>query len=98
MRVKPVAGGAVTGGEPDVAVIDALHLFDDDALHALEFVRDDIKVKFVVHLQDHLGLDALVLETFVDAHHGKFDDVGRSTLNGRVDGIALGAEHVPTED
>ena len=50
MGVKPVAGGAVAGGESHVAVIDTFHLLDDDALDAVELAGDDVKVEFVMHL------------------------------------------------
>ena len=89
MGVEPVAGGAVAGCKAHVALVDALHFLDDNALNSVEFTGDDVKVEFVVHLQNHLGVDALVLEAAVDTHHGQFDDIGGSALNGRVDGVAL---------
>ena len=48
------------------------------------------EVEFVVHLQYHLALDMLCLETLEDVYHGYFDDVGGSTLDGSIDGVALG--------
>ena len=70
-------------------MIDTFHLLDDDALDAVELAGDDVKVEFVMHLQDHLGLDAFLLETVVDAHHRQLDDVGSGALDGRIDGVAL---------
>ena len=70
MGIEPVAGDAMAGRETHLALIDSLHFLDDDALHAVEFLGDDIKVEFVMHLENHFGLDALVLETPVDAHLG----------------------------
>ena len=52
--VEPVGGCGMAGSEVDSAMIGGLHLVDDDVLHAVEFVGNDIKVKFVVHLQNHL--------------------------------------------
>ena len=89
MGIEPVGGCSVAGGELDFTVIDALHFLDDDALHAVQFAGDDVKVEFVMHLQNHFGLDALLLESSVDAHHSQLDDVGSGALDGRVDGIAL---------
>ena len=48
--VEPVGGGAVACGEFYLAVIDALHLVDDDALDAVELAGDDVEVEFVMHL------------------------------------------------
>ena len=48
--VEPVGGGAVACGEFHLAVIDALHLVDDDALDAVELAGDDVEVEFVKHL------------------------------------------------
>ncbi len=89
MGVEPVGGGTMAGSEAHIALIDALHLLNNNVLHLVEFVGKDIKVEFVVHLQDHLGLDSLGLEAAVDAHHGELDDVGCGALDGSVDGIAL---------
>ena len=89
MGVKPVARNTMACGEPDVALVHLFHLLDDDALHGVEFVGLDVKVEFIVYLENHLGADALVGKTAVDAHHGELDDVGCGTLDGRVDGIAL---------
>ena len=89
MGIEPVAGDAMAGRETHLALIDSLHFLDDDALHAVEFLGDDIKVEFVMHLENHFGLDTLVLETPVDAHHGELDDIGRRALDGSVDGVAL---------
>ena len=59
MGVEPIACGTVAGRESDLSLVNALHLFDNDVLNAIEFAGDDVKVEFVVHLQYHLGLDAL---------------------------------------
>ena len=52
--VEPVGGCGMAGSEVDSAMIGGFHLVDDDVPHAVEFVGNDIKVKFVVHLQNHL--------------------------------------------
>lgn len=70
MGVEPVAGGTVAGRESDLSLVNALHFFDNDVLNAIQFAGDNVKVEFVVHLQYHLGLDSLLLEATVDAHHG----------------------------
>ena len=40
-------------------------------------------------MQNHLGLDALSMETLVNAHHRQLDDIGSSALDGSIDGVAL---------
>ena len=89
MGVEPVSGGTVAGRESDLALVNALHLLDDDALDLFKVTGNHIKVKFVVNLQNHFGLDALLLEAPVDAHHGEFDDIGSGALDGCVDGVTL---------
>ena len=67
-----------------------LHLFDDDMLYLFFLVRIDAEVEFVVYLENHLALDAFSLETLEDMNHCHLDDVGSSTLDGRIDGVTLG--------
>ena len=45
--------------------------------------------QFVVNLQHHAALKALLLQLFRHADHGQFDDIGRCALDGGVHGIAL---------
>ena len=87
--VEPVGAGAVAGGEAHAALVGVLHFLYHNAGHLLEFVGAYIEVEFVVHLQNHLRLDVLLLESTVDVNHGNLDDVGSGALDGRVDGIAL---------
>ena len=89
MGLEPVLAKAGICHEGNVQGEGVLHLFDDNALHFLLFLRIDGEVEFVVYLQDHLTLDALFLEAFVDADHRNFDDVCRCALDGGIDGVTL---------
>ena len=89
MSLKPVLSEAGICYEWHVQGEGILHLFDDDTLHFLLLLREDGEVKFVVNLQDHLTLDALGLETLMDADHRHLDDISSCSLDGGVDGITL---------
>ena len=59
------------------------------ALYPTLLFWNDTEVEFVVHLKNHLTADAFFLETLEDADHRHLDDVGSSTLDRCIDGIAL---------
>ena len=90
MCLEPVLTKAAIGYEGNGERERCLHLFDDDGLDTFFFFREDAEIEFIVYLQDHLASDAFGLEAVVNANHGHFDDIGSSTLNGGVDGVALG--------
>ena len=54
------------------------------------FFGQDAEVKFIVYLENHLRTDSLFAEAAVDARHCYLDDVGGTSLDRGVDGIALG--------
>ena len=66
-----------------------LHLFENDMLYLLFFIRENREVEFVVYLEDHLALDAFGLKTIEDMDHSYLDDVGCCALNRGVDGVTL---------
>ena len=88
--LKPVLTEAGVGDEGNGHVEGVLHLFQDDTLYFFLLVRIDAEVEFVVYLENHLALDAFSLETLEDMNHCYLDDVGSSTLDGRIDGVTLG--------
>ena len=90
MGFKPVVTEAGVGNEGNGHVEGVLHLFDDDMLYFFFLVRIDAEVEFVVYLQNHFGTNAFCLKTLEDMNHCHLDDVGSSTLDGRIDGITLG--------
>ena len=44
-----------------------------------------------MHLQQHLGAQALIVQPFLHPDHGQLHDVGGRALYGHVDGHSLGA-------
>ncbi len=49
----------------------------------------DVKNQFVVHLQNHGGLETFALHSGMHINHGQLHDVGSGALNGGVDGISF---------
>ena len=90
MCFQPVFAPSAVGNERDTKVIGILHLLKNDFLHRFFLLRNDVKVKFVVHLEYHFALQFKVLETLVNAYHSHLNDVCRRPLYRGVDGIALG--------
>ena len=53
------------------------------------------EIQFIVHLNEHSGLQSLFPDALVDTYHRHFDDVRRGALNGRIDGIPF--RHAPDD-
>ena len=90
MCLQPVLSFPAVGEEGDTEGEGMFHFVDDDLFHAVELLRKDRKVKFIVHLKNHFRLNAFTFKTLVDANHCHLDDVRCRALNRSVDSIALG--------
>ena len=94
---EPVLAYSTIGDEGDGKSDNALHLLKDNASHLLYLVLGDIEVEFVMHLHNHLRTERfarsgvfLGMQTMPDTDHSHLDDVGGSTLDRGINGIALG--------
>ena len=50
MRLQPVLSPTAIGLEEYLHQVGTLHLFDDDALHTVTFLREDREVEIVVQI------------------------------------------------
>lgn len=66
------------------------HFFDHKMAYGVEFALWNGEIEFVVHLQNHFGLQLFLAESVIDGDHGHLDDVGRGALDGGIHGIAFG--------
>ena len=66
------------------------HLVLNDSLQRVEFIEMRVEDQFVVYLKDHLRLHLQTFQLLMYAYHGNLDHVGRTALDGRVDGVAFG--------
>src|ERR1700722_17755694 len=84
--------------EADAGVDDQWHRERRGALHDLagqglglvDLLVGHLEQQFVVHLQQHAGLEPGGRECRRDADHGALDDVGGTALQRRIDRGALG--------
>src|ERR671925_1499891 len=89
MRLKPVAACADLDLDGDVKPYGALHLFDDERLHCLQFGHGHFEYQLVVDLQEHLCGEPLTAYAFPDVDHRQLDEVGAAPLDWGVDGHTL---------
>ena len=50
----------------------------------------EVEHQFVMHLEEHPGLQFMAGQLALDVDHRQLDHVGRGALNGGVNGVALG--------
>src|SRR6185437_4146972 len=67
-----------------------LHTYADALTYRVQRILAHLEDEFVVHLQQHVGVVAAIVQPAVDRHHRALDDVGRGALHWRVDRGALG--------
>ncbi len=66
------------------------HLLDQHAFGGFTLTGGDFEDDFVVHLQQHAGLQALFAQAAVNVDHSDLDDVRGGALNRGVEGGAFG--------
>ena len=93
MRLVPIGGGAGVDlegdGELDGGVGGVDHDAADDGDGRLDLRIGDLEDEFVMHLQEHGGVEFCAREGLLHADHGAADNVGGGALDGGVDGGAL---------
>ena len=90
MCFEPIGAPSAVGKEGYGEFDGILHLIDNQLLQLLFLFGHNGEVEFIVHLQNHLRLQAFFAHSLVDVYHRHFDDVSSSALDGCIDGIALG--------
>ena len=90
MSFKPILSYATVGDERDGEMHGVLHLVHHYLSHFLYFCLRHIEIQLVMYLHNHLRFQVLLFETPMDSDHGYLDDICRSALDRRIDGIAFG--------
>ena len=90
MCLKPIISPSRVSHERNLKCVGILHFLKHNLFNLLFLLRQNREVEFVVHLQNHLRLDALATETLVSSIHSNLDDIGCRALYRSVYGIALG--------
>ena len=91
MGLEPI--GADLDGDVNGEVLQGksvLHLAEDYVAHLFLLGTVEVEDKFVVDLEYHAGAQVVSAKLVMDAHHRYLNHVGRGTLDGHIDGIALG--------
>ena len=76
MRFKPVFAPTGICHQWHAELVGILHFFYHNLLHLFFLFWIDGEVELVVHLNNHLALDAFFSEAVEDAYHRHLDDVG----------------------
>src|SRR6266576_3855913 len=84
LRVDPILSGADTYDERHPQFANPLHLAFYKTPGRVVVVLSDTKNELVVHLQDHPGVQASLLDSGMDSDHGDLDQVRRRPLERRV--------------
>ena len=90
LQVPPVFACAYFYQQRHRQRVDLLHLIPHQGAHAIHFIFGNFENQFVVNLQGHARLQALLAESGVDADHGNLDQIGGGALQWRVHRGALG--------
>src|SRR5947209_20082778 len=91
LHVHPVLARPDLDFERHVKLHRRLHLALEDVGHPPRLLLRRFDEQLVVHLHDHLRLEARRAQRLVNPEHGDLDDVAGRPLNRHVDGLALGA-------
>lgn len=90
MGFQPVHPFTAVGDQGNLQFDCIFHFIQHDLFHFFQFVFVDVKVQFIVYLQDHLAFQPFCFEAVEDANHGNLDDVGCTALDRGVDRVSFG--------
>ena len=66
------------------------HAAGEDPAEGVFFAGGGFEEELVVYLEEHAALQSGLADFAVDTDHGELDHIGGGSLNGHVDGVALG--------
>ena len=84
MRFQPVHPFTAVGDQGNLQLDCIFHFIQYDLFYFFHFVFVDVKVQFIVYLEDHLAFQTLGFETVEDADHGHLDDIGSTAWIGAL--------------
>ena len=90
MRFKPIFAKSDARDERNFEFHGAFHFRFDHLRERFDLLAGAFKDEFVVDLEHHAEREVLVVDAFLDADHGNFDEVGGAALHGSVHGHAFG--------
>ena len=92
MRLQPVRPGAGLDFCLDAVgeMEGVFHRIDDDRTGLIGLAGGHFEEEFVMHLEEHAGLEAGFRESRIDVDHGELDHVGGGALDGGVHRDSLG--------
>ena len=87
MRLQPVHSHSHIHFKRNIQNIGIFHFSFNNGFDLFQLRLEDIKHQFIMYLQQHPGLVVALSQFFMNIDHRQLDDVGRTSLDGRIDGV-----------
>ena len=90
VSLRPVFSGRYIYFQRHLQVPYRFHDYFDKVRNRFHLFRRGLEDQFIMHRKQHGGFKVFLGKRFINPYHGKFDEICRSSLNGRIDGGPFG--------